>query len=159
MTAETQMERVRAAYNAARKRPNSPYGVLDGQWKKLQTDLNRCRHMEEGLNVTEKQRVPRIRKAALDRAEEFFVRVRDMDPAQFHTLWTPKAPPPPTPQQIAVGLVERLIKRGVDLQISYPSTLVISPASKLGQSERDSISAIKDLVIAEVKRRKDAWVV
>lgn len=152
-------QRILAAFHEARKRDGVPYKVIDLKKEQLRSTLSALKRIEEGTDVKERQKVPELRRKLLEEAEEYFTRVRDMDPRQFNTLIPRVNVPPPSLEQRLSGLVDGLMKRGIVFEVLRPSTLVVSPASKLTQQERDTIVPLKKEIMALIERRKDAWIV
>ncbi len=149
-------DRVRIAYQEARKKPNAPWQALDGAWKKLAGSLHSYQVMINS-DLSDRPRAEQIKQKAYEDAEAFFARVLSMDPRQFHTLTPMNAAPAPSAEQKAAGWVDRLTRQGITLEVMRPSKLVISPASRLKQQDRDAIVPLKKEIMAEVERRKDAW--
>ncbi|QOF94225.1 hypothetical protein IFJ82_09700 [Novacetimonas hansenii] len=149
-------DRVRIAYQEARRRPNSPWQAIDGAWGKLTGALHSYKVMINS-DLSDRRQAEQIRQKAYEEAEAFFTRVQNMDPRQFHTLTPMNTAPALSAEQMAARWVDNLTRQGIVLEVVRPSKLVISPASRLKQQDRDAIVPLKKEIMSEVERRKDAW--
>ncbi|MGG6429436.1 hypothetical protein ACQ5TV_05575 [Acetobacter ghanensis] len=149
-------DRVRIAYQEARRRPNAPWQALDGAWKRLGGALHSYNVMMNS-DLSDRRQAERVKENAYETAEAFFNYVLNMDPGQFHTLTPMSKAPSLSPEQRAAHWVDTLMRKGIILEVVRPAKLVISPASQLKQQDRDAIVPLKKEIMAEVERRKDAW--
>lgn len=149
-------DRVRIAYQEARRRPNAPWQALDGAWARLGGALHSYKVMMNS-DLSDRRQAEQVKENAYATAEAFFNHVLNMDPSQFHTLIPMSRAPILSPEQRAAHWVDTLTRKGILLEVVRPAKLVISPASQLKQQDRDAIVPLKKEIMAEVERRKDAW--
>jgi len=149
---------------AARHRDGAPVLHLDNRLNRYQADLAAL--AEAGYDHTNPHayRPPygeRIH-ALLTEAVIEFTKWADMPQAELASaVWRMNQSDvvPPTPKEIAHGIIARLTREGIEIRIDDTGKLRVSPGSKVDQGDRALIQTNRVGIMEELARRDDVWVV